>query len=76
MKFQLLIKAKILNLKDKDFSCFKLSDVVVIILMNVKMPTVLVSTIIFILSRVEHENGFKTLGLVINLFSCPVHLII
>ena len=63
MKFQLLIKAKIL--KDKDFSCFKLSDVVFIMLINVKMPTVVMSMIIFML----HEKSFMTSGLVIKLFS-------
>ena len=38
MKFQLLITTKML--KNIDFSCFKLSDVVFIMLMNVKMPTI------------------------------------
>ena len=38
MKFQLLIKAKIL--KNKTFFDSKLSDVVFILLINVKMPTI------------------------------------
>ena len=39
MKFQLLIKTKILT--NKDVSCFIcLSDIVFIMLINVKMPTV------------------------------------
>ena len=38
MKFQLLIKAKIL--KNKTFFDSKLSDVVLIMLINVKMPTI------------------------------------
>ena len=38
MKFQLLIKAKMLKIKD--FLDFKLWDVVYIMLINVKMPTI------------------------------------
>ena len=37
MEFQLLIKSKML--KNKDFLAFKLSDVVFIMLIDVKMPT-------------------------------------
>ena len=37
MKFQLLIKTKILH--NKDCSCCKLSDNIFILLINVKMPT-------------------------------------
>ena len=37
MKCQLLIKSKML--KNKDFSCLKHSDVVFILLINIKMPT-------------------------------------
>ena len=38
MKFQLLIKAKML--KNKDFLAFRLSAVVFIVLINVKIPTI------------------------------------
>ena len=38
MKFQLSIKTKML--KSIDFSCFKLSDVVFILLINVEMPKI------------------------------------
>ena len=38
MKFQLLIKGKMVN--NKDFFAFKLSDVVFIPLINVKIPTI------------------------------------
>ena len=38
MKFQGLIQGKIV--KNKAFSCLKLSDAVFILLINVKMPTV------------------------------------
>ena len=38
MEFQLLIKSKML--KNKDFLAFKLSDVVFIMLIDVKMPTI------------------------------------
>ena len=37
IKFQLPIKTKML--KNKDFPCFQLSDVVFTMLINVKMPT-------------------------------------
>ena len=37
-KFQMLIKTKILP--NKEVSCFKFSDVVFIMLINVKMPTI------------------------------------
>ena len=53
MKFQHLIKTKKLNIKY--FSCLQLSDVLFIMLINVKMPTIVgiltfMSMIIFILS--------------------------
>ena len=38
MKFQLLIKTKMLE--NKDFFAFKLSDVLFIMQINVKMPTI------------------------------------
>ena len=51
-------------LKNKDFSCLQLvlSDVVFIMLINVKMPTIVMSMINFILSWVEHEKSFVTSG--------------
>ena len=63
-KFQLLIKTKITT---KTFPAFSLSDVVFIMLINVKMPTIVgiltfMSRINFVLSWVEHEKGFITLG--------------
>ena len=49
-KFQLLIKTK--TLKNKDFLALKLSDVVFIMLITVKMPTILtfMSMVNFMLS--------------------------
>ena len=51
---------------NKNFA-FILSDVVFIMLINVKMPTIVgiltfMSRINFMLSWVEHEKGFITLG--------------
>ena len=71
MKFQLLIKAKML--KNKDFS-FKLSDVAFIMLINVKMPTIvgiltLMSMINFMLILVEDEKFFITSGPVYQIAS-------
>ena len=65
MKFQLLIKIKI---PTKKFLALSLSDVVFIMLINVKMPTVVgiltfMSRINFMLSLVEYEKSFITLGL-------------
>ena len=56
-KFQLLIKTKIPT--NKEVSCLSLSDVVFIMLINVKMPTIVgiltfMSRINFVLSRAEH----------------------
>ena len=45
MIFQLLIKSKML--KNKDFFAFILSDVVLIMLINVKMPTTIVGNLTF-----------------------------
>ena len=64
MKFQLLIKNKML--KRKIFHAFKLLDLVFIILINVKMTTnfgilTFTSMINSILSRVEHEKIFYNL---------------
>ena len=64
-KFQLLIKTKIQT--NEEVSCFNLSDVVFIMLINVKMPTIVgiltfLSMINFVLSYVEHEKSFITLG--------------
>ena len=64
-KFQLLIKTKILKIKT--FLAFKLSGVVFIMLINVKMPTIvgiltLMSRINFVLSWVEHGKSLITLG--------------
>ena len=60
-KFKLLIKTKMLVL------AFKLSDVVFIMLINVRMPTIVgiitfMNLIIFMLSCVEHEKSFIALG--------------
>ena len=51
----------------KKFLALSLSDVVFIMLINVKMPTIVgiltfISRINFVLSRVEHEKGFITSG--------------
>ena len=64
MKFQLLIKTKILT---KKFLALSLSDVVFILLINAKMPTIVgiltfMSRINFMLSLVEYEKGFITSG--------------
>ena len=61
MKFQLLINAEI-----KAFLAFKLPDVVFIMLISVKMPTIVgiltfMSMMNFMLSWVEHEKPI-TLG--------------
>ena len=66
MKFQLILKTKMLK-KIKTFIAFKLSDVVLIMLIKVKMPTIVdiltfMSMINFRLSSVEHEKSFITLG--------------
>ena len=63
MKFQKLIKGRMV--RNKDFSCFKLSDGVFILLINVKMPKIVgistfMSRINFVLSSVEHEKSFIT----------------
>ena len=65
-KFQLLIKTKILT--KKKFVALSLSDVVFIMLINVKMPTIVgiltfMSRINFVLSWVEHGKSFITSGL-------------
>ena len=49
------------------FLALSLSNVVFIMLINVKMPTIVgiltfMSRINFVLSRVEHGKSFKTLG--------------
>ena len=49
------------------FLAFKLSDIVFIMLINVKMPTIVgiltfISIINFMLSWVEHEKSFITSG--------------
>ena len=64
-EFQLLIKSKILK-KIKIFQAFKLSDVVCIMLINVKMPKIVgiltfMSMMNLMLSCVEHEKSFITL---------------
>ena len=65
MEFQLLIKSKML--KNKDFLAFKFSDVVLIMLINVKMSTFVgiltfMSMINFMFSLVEHEKSLITSG--------------
>ena len=62
MEFQLLIKTKMLKIKI--FLALKLSNDVFILLINVKMPTIIVgistfsSRINFKLSYVEHDKSF------------------
>ena len=61
--FQLLIKLKYRQIKK--FLALSLSNVVFIMLINVKMPTIIgILTFMrrknFLLSRVEHEKSFKT----------------
>ena len=63
MKFQLLIR--IIMLKREIIPAFKFSDLVFIMLINVKMPTIVgiltfMSMIHFLLSCVEHEKSFIT----------------
>ena len=65
MKFQLLIKTKLL--KNIDFLAFKFSDVLFIMLINVKMPTIdgiftFMNMINFMLSWGEHEKSFIASG--------------
>ena len=68
MKFQLLLKTKMLKNKDINFLAFELSlsDVIFIMLINVKMPTIVgiltfMSRINFMLSWVELEKSFINL---------------
>ena len=66
-KFQLLIKTKILYQQMKKFLALNLSDVVFIMLINVKMPTIVgiltfMSKINFMLSCFEHGQSFITSG--------------
>ena len=70
-KFQLLIKTKIQTTEEVSFS---LSDVVFIMLINVKMPTIVgtltfISRINFMLNWVEHGKVLKPQGLIIDLYS-------
>ena len=63
-KFQLFIKTKI---PTKRFLALSLSDVVFIMLINVKIPTVVgiltfMSRINFVLNQVEHGKSFITSG--------------
>ena len=65
MKFQLLVNVKML--KNRDFLAFKLSNVVFIMQINVKMPTIVgiltfISMIIFMLTYIEHDKSFITAG--------------
>ena len=60
-------------LKNKDFLAVELSDVLFILLINVKIPTIVcsltfMSGINFKISRAEHLKGFKTSG--------PVHFVL
>ena len=59
MEFQLLIKTKMLKIKTL---CFQIDNVVFIMLINIKMPTIVgiltfISMINFVLSSVEHEKS-------------------
>ena len=52
-------------MKNKGISCFKILKLVLILLINVKMPTIVailkfMSRINFILSSIEHEISFIT----------------
>ena len=65
MKFQLLIKTKILT--NKEVFALSLLDVVFIMLLNVKMPMIVgiltfMSRINFMFSLVEHGKSFITSG--------------
>ena len=69
MKFQLLIK--VYCWKIKTFLAFKLSDLVINMLLNVKIPTIvgilafmsmIIFMIIFMLSWAEHEKKFYNLA--------------
>ena len=64
-EFQLLIKLKYRQIKK--FHALNLSDVVFIMLVNVKMPTIVgiltfMSRINLLISWVEHKKGFISLG--------------
>ena len=64
-KFQLLIKNEIPT--NKKFLALSISDVIFIMLINVKMPTIVgiltfMSRINFVLSLVEHGKSFLTSG--------------
>ena len=58
MKFQLLIKTKML--KNKNVTAFKLSKVVSIMLIKIKMSTIVGILTYMMLSRVEHEKVYNT----------------
>ena len=65
MNFQAHIESKVL--KYNIFSCLKHSDVVFILHINVKMPTIVgiltfLNRINFMLSLVEHEQSFIASG--------------
>ena len=51
MKFKLLIKTKILKMKK--FLALRLSDVEFIMLINVKMPTIVIVGILAFMSRIN-----------------------
>ena len=57
MKFQLLIKTKML--KTKVFLTLKLSDVVFILLINVKMPTIVLSMKFQLLIQIKMLKNIK-----------------
>ena len=60
IKFQLLIKTKMLKIK-----AFIHSDAVFIMLVNVKMPTIVIVGILTFISMInltEHEKNIITLG--------------
>ena len=64
MKFQLLIETRMLKIKT--VLAFRLSDIVIIMLINVKMPTIIDILVFKFLSMinlscVEHEKSFITL---------------
>ena len=60
MEFQLLIKSNMLK-KNKDFSCFQLLDVMLIMQINVKMPTIVgILTFMSMINICSVELGVKT----------------
>ena len=71
MKFQLLIKPKMLKIRN--YLAFNFSDVVLIMLINIKRPIIVdiltfMSMIHLMLSRVEHDKSVVTPGWVLAFY--------